>query len=273
MLAFVHIEKTAGTSLIHILRHNYFLQYMDVRPFNKESFGLFTEADIKVAKNLNPFLRAIGGHSVVPYNGLEKAAGGIEYITILRDPVKRYVSQYRHWVEKKNYNISIEQFMENRELWNFQTKKLVGDEDLAAAKRCLREKFIAVGVVEDFDEFLMLLQFAVTDRNLDIRYTVKNTAKDRSIMSDIEKRWGAEIRERNEVDIAVYDFVINELIPEQKSRYTGSFDADLERFSRVNKKGPEMARRYVDYIVRKSYIEPVTGFIRLINGKPYRGSY
>ena len=32
ILGFVHIEKTAGTSLIHILRHNFFMRYMDKEP-------------------------------------------------------------------------------------------------------------------------------------------------------------------------------------------------------------------------------------------------
>ena len=273
MLAFVHIEKTAGTSLIHILRHNYFMQYMDVRPFRKESKNLFTVQDMQLAKKVNPFIRAIGGHAVVPYNNLDKTAEEFRYITLLRNPIERYISQYRHWVEKKHYDTTIEQFMERRELWNFQTKKIAGTEDLEAAKHCLREKFLTVGVVEDFDEFLVLFKQAVGDKCFDMRYVIQNTAAKKSPITDIKERWFGEIQKRNELDIALYDFVVNELIPEQRKRYGRSFDADLNNFKQLNEDGPKMMKRYLDYILRKFYIEPVTGLIRMLHGKPYKGSY
>ena len=127
---------------------------MDVRPFSIESSGLFTTEDFRAALKVNPFLNAIGGHSVVPYNGLEAACPDIRYITLLRDPVRRYISQYRHWVEKKHLNISIQEFLEHEELWNFQTRKVAGTDDFVTARRCLEDKFATVGIVENFDEVL-----------------------------------------------------------------------------------------------------------------------
>jgi hypothetical protein len=61
--AFVHIEKAAGTTLNHILRHNFFLRYIDVRPFFKESKGLFLSKDLEVARRVLPGLSCISGHS------------------------------------------------------------------------------------------------------------------------------------------------------------------------------------------------------------------
>lgn len=273
MLAFVHIEKTAGTSLIHILRHNYFLRYVDVRPFDKESLGLFTIKDYSKIRRVNPFLQAVGGHSIVPYNGMEQVESDINYITLLRDPIKRYISQYRHWVEKKHLDISVEQFMEHEDLWNFQTRKLVGNEDLEAAKSCLREKFITVGTVERFDEFLVLLRRAVGWDCFDIRYSIQNTAKDRFAMEGIMQQWGDEIRRRNEIDISLYAFILNELIPEQRASYGKGFDVDLEEFKAINNAGPKMIKRNIDYLARKLYIEPFTGGLRMLGGLPYKGSY
>jgi hypothetical protein len=246
---------------------------MDVRPFSTGSSGLFTVEDYRTALKVNPLLNAIGGHSVVPYNGLEAASPDIRYITLLRDPVQRYVSQYRHWVEKKHLNISIQEFLEHEEIWNFQTRKLAGTNDLETAKRCLEGKFATVGIVENFDEFLVLFQGSFGNLVSDIRYTVQNTASDRSATEDLLLKWGDDIRKRNELDIALYDFVQQSLLPRQRDQYGSDFMPNLQAFKQTNCNGPMMTKRYIDYLYRKLYIEPATGLLRLSGGLPYKGSY
>lgn len=246
---------------------------MDVRPFNSKSCGLFTANDLRLAFRINPFLAAIGGHSVVPYSDLQDESDSIDYITLLRNPVKRYLSQYIHWVEKKELDISIQQFMNRAELWNLQTKKIAGSENVDEAKNVLNNSFLAVGVVERFDVFLLFLRQFVRNKGIDIRYRMQNRAKSEKVMTELESRWYDEITKRNSLDIELYNYVAATLIPIQKERYGHAFASDLEEFQRINKAGPSMTRRYIDYLIRKFYIEPVTGGLRKIGGLPYKGSY
>ncbi len=274
MFAFVHIEKTAGTSFIHILRHNYFLRYLDVRPFSDSSNGLFTTADLKTSLKINPFLSAMAGHSLVAYTNLEEQTPDIQYVTLLRDPVKRYISQYRHWVEKKKINISIEEFLEKREFWNFQTKKISGEADLSVAKNILKNKFLLVGTVESFDGFLILLKNKLQDMNFDPRYRQQNLAKKKVAPESFTPEILAKIKEINAIDVELYNYVTGQLYPGYISEYSEKFSTDLAHFKVLNTRtSPAMFRRYIDYAFRKIYCEPVTNLVRKLNGKSAKGSY
>ncbi|HMU91316.1 MAG TPA: hypothetical protein PKC33_11515, partial [Pseudomonadales bacterium] len=70
LLAFVHIEKAAGTTFIHILRRNFFLRYLDVRPYGIESGGLFLSGDLRISTRILPGLKCFSGHAVTPYSDL-----------------------------------------------------------------------------------------------------------------------------------------------------------------------------------------------------------
>lgn len=273
MLAFVHIEKTAGTSFIHILRHNYFLRYMDVRPFSTSSNGIFTPSDLKTSFKVNPFLDAISGHSIVPFSNLAQVTPDIQYVTILRNPINRYLSQYRHWVEKKGLNVSIEQFMEKEEFWDFQTKKIVGSADAKLACQVLEQKFTAVGVVEKFNEFLYVLKRSLNRPDFDPRFYIRNTAHNKSAASDLLIKYREQITQRNLQDIKLYDYVTNTILPKYSRQYEINSDTAQQEIESYNKENPSMNRRYIDYIFRKIYCEPVTGLIRKSNGLPYKGSY
>jgi hypothetical protein len=246
---------------------------MDVRPFDDASKGLFTARDLRFTKRINPFVSTIGGHSVVPFNGLEHSQPDIRYITLLRDPVCRYVSQYQHWIEKKKIELTPEEFMAKEEFWNLQTRKIAGSVDLELAKSILQDRFAAVGVVERFNEFLLLLQRSSGLEKFDIRYRVLNTAASKKKTQCLLERHTDEVVLRNEVDAELYRFVQDYLLPEQIARYGDEFGTDLQVFAEHNAAGPKMMRRYLDYLMRKLYVEPVTGGLRTLFGKPYKGSY
>jgi len=274
LLAFVHIEKAAGTTFIHILRHNFFLQYMDVRPFFKQSMGFFTSRDLNIVHKMLPSLRCISGHAVTPFSGLENSCFEVEYITIMRDPVKRYLSQYQHWVEKKKLDYDFEEFLELDELKNFQTKKYVGTDDLEKAKDILKEKFKLVGYVEAYDQFLVLLDSAFSDIEFDASYRRQNPAHNKISVKELKEKYIDRIEDNNKVDIALYEFVKNELFPSYIKEYGQSFNDDVEKFKASNEAfEPPRLRRWLDYLFRKVYVIPVSGLIRLFNGKPYLGSY
>ena len=274
VLAFVHIEKAAGTTLIHILRRNYFMRYCDVRPLNEGSQGLFTASDMRGTLRVNPFIRCIAGHAVKPFGDLRDRYEGIEYITLLRDPVKRYVSQFQYLTREQAHTFTFSEFLENSNYDNFQTKKITGNEDVEAAKTILSGQFLLVGIVEAFDEYLLMLRRKLQPMNFKPDYRRVNAARDKQFGMDLVKQHHDRILEKNQADLALYDYVINEIMPANRTEYGDALAGDLEQFrARRSLDYEGRIKLNLDYIVRKAYMEPVTGLIRLSRGLPAKGSY
>tara|TARA_R110002072_G_scaffold19747_3_gene72814 strand:+ start:6618 stop:7487 length:870 start_codon:yes stop_codon:yes gene_type:complete len=272
--AFVHIEKAAGTTLNHILRHNFFLRYIDVRPFFKESKGLFLPKDLEVAKRVLPGLSCISGHSVTASSALYDLHPNIQFVTMLRDPIKRYISQYQHRVEQKGLRLNFEEFLDIEEYKDFQTKKYAGENNLEKAKEILTNRFLLVGYLEAYDEFLVLLKKVLNNINFNPNYSHRNRTKNQSAMKDFADIHIERVIENNANDIALYKYVTEELYPNYIAEYGVNFEKDFEEFkTNLQTNKPPIVKRYIDYILRIVYIKPVTGIIRLANGKPYNGSY
>jgi hypothetical protein len=274
ILAFVHIEKAAGTTLIHILRHNYFMRYLDVRPYSMQSGKIFTAWDLVISRRMLPGLRCIGGHAVRPVADLESAGVTVRYISVFRRPVDRYLSQYKYWTDRMGNRLSFEKFLAHEPAWNFQTRKIAGNDDIESAKRLIDEKFLLVGIVERFDEFLFLLKKKLEPMPFDVRYTRKNLARRDGMVDDLYARYGDEIEARNRLDTELYRHVEEYILPRFESEYGEAFQYDFGRFqSDLATAREPVLRRRLDYIFRKSYVEPVGNLIRMLNGLPASGSY
>jgi len=275
LLAFVHVEKAAGTTFIHILRRNYLFKYIDARPYYPESRGLFAIRDLLLARKIVPGLSCIAGHSVKPYSNLDQSLVDVKYITILRDPVKRYVSQYQYWLERMGKKLTFEEFLDTEEVRNFQTKKFDRNGDIENAKNVLKDKIMLVGLVEQFDEFLILLKNKLSSSlDFDPHYKQQNLARNKVKTSDIFESYRDRIEENNLLDIQLYNYAKDTLFPEYIREYGAAYLKDVELFKSENSNlGISMYKRYVDYGLRKIYIEPITSLIRLGHGMEAKGSY
>ena len=274
IFAFVHIEKAAGTTFIHLLRQNFFLKYVDVRPLSEKSNRTFTMQDLKKYLIINPFLKCIGGHAVVPYNNFADELFDVRFVTLLRNPIFRYISHYQYWVEKRGKRISFDEFLTIDWVKNFQIKKIAGVEDLKKAKSIIKDRFFLVGIAEEFDEFLIHLQKKILPHVFCPYYKMVNVGRHNTLKNDILSKYHDQIVEKNKLDIELYNYVKYRIIPDLDAQYGLSYRNDVNLFKKQNNEYTlPMLKLNTDFICRKIYYEPITNGIRYINSMPVKDSY
>jgi hypothetical protein len=177
MIAFVHCEKAAGSTLGGILREYFGESFVSVgsRKDRRSAIARLRSLDGKT--------RAIRGH--IPLGVmLRHLPPETRYITLLRDPIERTVSHYFYLCEARATREFSRSLMrqtprgslldalgERRVLVdNHQTRMLSGDPDawrnwrrqlaanaLADARKSLRDSFCAFGLVERFDDSVRVI--------------------------------------------------------------------------------------------------------------------
>lgn len=231
--------KTAGTTLHYIFRNNFGYNYVEVQK------KIFTKDDLRTLLSINKNIRAIGGHSLRSVDNLDEVCPDLKYITFLRDPVNRFLSHYNHGKIYKHHNMSLEERIRMPGEANYQTKFILGkkglkerefmgsEDDARKAKRILERDFKFVGIVEEFDESLILMKKAL---NLNIiAYEKKNIMKKKyTIKNKISDYLMQKIKEVNKLDYELYNFVKNELYEPQKIMYGDNFIEDLRNFKQFN---------------------------------------
>jgi Galactose-3-O-sulfotransferase len=252
---FLHLGKTAGWTLRQILYRNVpRRQVMRVRPPMHRPRGFLNDDPLRAFAALPEAERArprllvshmiFGIHESVPRESA--------YFTMLREPVDRALSQYRHVLRRPEHRLhaaaaagelSLEHYVTGGvalEMDNGQTRALAGDIEtpfgqcgpdmLERAKRNLDQHFAVAGVTERFDEMLVALGREFGWRNL--FYVRANTAPagQRVPVTEADREM---IRTRNALDDELYRYVL-ERFDETIAR-APSFAAELRRFRRGNR--------------------------------------
>ena len=199
----------------------------------------------------------------------------MHYITLLRNPIDRYMSQFFYSREYREKTWDFPRFLEVEPNHNFQVKKIAGGDDLDAAKQILRDRFLAVGLVENFDEFLADLALVLKPRKrLDLFYSRANVRRNRTGFHGIRDQYLSAIKERNRNDLELYRFVRDRILTIRTPRVQKRLQA---RQGPCASSHPRRANRIMadlcDYLARKLYFEPLSDFVRLKNGLARRGSY
>lgn len=222
---FFHIHKTAGMSLRGLLVRN----YRGGAHFNTKIDGELSaqswNESLERIKAMTP--EEMDRHLVFKGHMLfglhEILPGPVEYITFLRDPVKRAISHYKHLVRlgtfapgheldpsKKDWNMPESPYL-LRCLDNHQTRLLAGadpalpfgactEEHLQLAKANMDRHFKFVGLTEQFDLSLILLRHVC---GWGWRYYVPdNVARDTS--AQLPAKVVEAIRQLNRLDIELY---------------------------------------------------------------------
>lgn len=276
MIAFVHVAKTAGRTIGSMFRSAHGFRHCDsvplriASPEEKRDGQVFIEkygpAEIRQLLRLAPGMRSLGGHHVALWSGVEEVVPDVTYLLFLRDPIKRAAShfQYNHQREDMTRyfgkkHLTWDEWVGWEVHHDHQVKMLSPNVDPDEAIRLIESKNVFVGLMDRFDESLLLFK-RLFQPGLRIAYRRKNTAADRSIAAEIlgNERKIAQIREMYAREFPVHDYVVNEVYPRYRKEYGGSLTADLQDFvnkgrTRVNHANLFMYRAYRRAIFNPRY--------------------
>ena len=298
MLAFAHIEKCAGTTFKSILKRNFGVAFCDVRPlvspaqkgFDKNTAeiynsivadganpNLFGPADLKLYQRLIPWLKCFAGHSVRPCLGLANDSPHIQFVTILREPLSRYVSHYSYGERasaRHPWPFSFEDYLKKPRFQNFQTKKIAGISDLDSAIRILENSFTLVGTMDGFDEFLVLLKTKLAYPEFDIRYrklNIQNKSGGRPLLT----QYAEEINRNNKLDLELYRYAAETLMPRYQKEFGGSLERAVTDFQRQNltTKPINSSREIHQKLAQRLYYDNIAGILRKRAGLRWGGPY
>ncbi len=237
LIFFMHIPKTAGTTLRQIIQQQYGEEHIFSAYIGVGAATLSAHIDrLKLRLNqesnqldspLKPEVKLILGH--VGFGLHEILGRELKYMTFLRHPVDRVISWYYHQQRVKDAKYHQEsQYLSLRELItnlqpiptdNHQTRYLSGDwlqQQLGQAgvsygecdrslfnqaKENLRQYFSVVGIQEDFDGSLALCRKVLQWQRVD--YIPENIGKDkvRLVQSEIDF-----VAKCNPWDLELYEY-------------------------------------------------------------------
>lgn len=205
MLLYLHIPKTAGTTLRMILDREY-------NPDQRLHIeGLYSNEEFaSVYGKYFGGVNVISGHQ---YFGLhEHINRECTYITMLRDPIERVLSTYRHTVRIGTQDMGwLQRLTTHEQGSNLQTKMLAGGEvNLDLAIHNLNNSFAAVGISEMFDESILLMKRKLAWSSLPY-YVIENPSHNTIKLSDIDEDVIDIIRDANSVDIQLYNYCVDKL--------------------------------------------------------------
>jgi hypothetical protein len=203
VLFFMHIPKTAGTTMHNILFKQYKvgIETYSTYPFNDLPLG-----------GLNENVKCVIGHNQFGFHkNLNKP---FRYFTLLRNPVDRVISDY--YFSLAYHKLSFESYLKlgyDYKDYNpneMQVRYATGNNslNLELAIKNLERYFPVVGITERFSEsaFMMKQQFGWGD----ISYLIENVNNNRPVQQE-NASIIQEIKEKNQLDIQLYHWAMDRL--------------------------------------------------------------
>ncbi len=247
---FLHLPKCGGTTLNRIIEW----EYPPTRIFSIDP-SFFRWSHRKVCKwpaGRLARMRVFKGH--MPFGLHERLPQPATYITFLREPVERVISEYyfaKHYVlhpqHRRMQSLTLEEYALKTPHHNLQTKLLAGrgdypdflagdcdDATLALAKENLARHFSLAGLAERFDEGLALLKL-MFGWNI-AKYASFNVTRVRPKKDTVSAAAQAVIAERNRFDVALYAHVVP-LFGETLARFGDRARVEIEAIQQAKSLG------------------------------------
>ncbi len=266
ILAFIHIQKTAGTTVRQILRQSFGARHCDIRPtaVNPPDNCVCSPLMLLRTKRIYRRLESIAGHPVVPYLDYESVLTDIRYFTFLRDPLERAASDYQMTVNVGKQKITLGEWIQyDDRARNWQTRCLCGDDDADSAIRLLQEKDIFVGLLSHFDESLVMLRQWSGKASLDLRYEQLNKAADTSlrdrILNNPENRMLLE--DANREDLKLWSYVKDIYFPDRLLQYKEILDHSVNKLRKERKANSSLREPITGVMLRDLVYKPLCRFV------------
>ena len=233
MLVFIHINKTAGSTVRYMLRSTFGMRHCEVEPFSAYRGGVpFSNQDLQYLRKFYPRLESIAGHSLTGYTDLQEEGTEFRYFTFLRDPLKTCASRFQYNVQyREKRDLVFEDWIQKDWTRNAQTKRIAQVADVNQAIRIIQKKAIFTGLAERFDESMVMLK-ALLANNLNIAYKRVNVASNNTIAKNLlsDPRTWQMLLEANQVDLELYNYVKKEIYPAFRQEYGVSLEADVAAY-------------------------------------------
>jgi hypothetical protein len=255
VLIFQHIPKTGGITLSHLLLQHFDRdQIFHVRnpehtkaPVFGSTWGMMDEF-IALPESRRSEFRCVMGH--MPFGIHEHVPGKSGYLTVLRDPVERILSQhgqYNRMVQNQEIKadrlLSLEEYLDLKPstLDNHQTRFLLGpayqdrsDRDrFERVRKNLEKHFSLVGVLESFDETVLILNKLMGWSCVGFRR--RNVGSLRSSRDEISPALLERMKEMNDLDFRLHAYA-KEHLNRAIDSYGPGFDEDLADLRAANRK-------------------------------------
>jgi len=256
-LIYLHLPKCGGTTLNRLIEWEYppFRIYsVDPSFFRWSYYHLLQLPPPRLAR-----MRVIKGH--MPFGIHRRLPQPSTYITILREPVDRVISEYYfalhyrlHPQHRRMQRLSLEEYAATTPHHNLQCKLLAGlptgrdflagdctELTLETAKANLAAHFTLAGLTERFDETLALLKVLFGWKlNHYASFNVTRLRPRKQAIPDSAQRL---IAERNRFDVALYEHVLP-LFDRALQTHRDAVADTLREVTRARRLGPLRAASY-----------------------------
>ena len=176
----------------------------------------------------------MGGHHLALWSDVEKVVPDVTYLLFLRDPVKRGASHFQYTLQRQDMTPYFGKKLLTWDDWtdwevprNHQIKMLSPNIDTDEAIRLLETKRVFVGLMDRFDESLLL--FKHLSPKMNIAYLRKNTAPDKTIAQEIlgDPQKVDQLKEMYDKELPLYEYARNEIYPRYVKEYGSGLAEDL----------------------------------------------
>lgn len=261
-LIFLHFPKTGGSTLRTIIER----QFVGKSTYSRYREWERPESLVRVPIATRRELKLLYGH--IGFGWHRFLPQGSVYVTMLRNPVDRVISEYYYLNTRKDLpffnmlgrGITIEEYMRrnlNKDSTNLQTRWIAGEEFLphpysskellALARENLENHFLWVGLTERFDESLLLLQQVFKWRW--VYYMKTNVTRVRPRRESLQKRAIEIIQEMNQADIQLYNYMEANFSSLWRLR-SPSLRCTLDEFQEKNRTYGKYLARILDIVPR-----------------------
>ena len=266
----MHISRTGGLTLGHILRQNFRDCHLDIYTQEiinilgsarvKPTIGMLTPDELNLILDQHKGVKSISSHWIPIPSGIEilkERFGEIKLVTFLRDPVDVVISKFFHFRRKyihsdklpehmiydyrndlslflKHWDHVSQRYQVYDQCKNYITYVLDNALNKERALSRLKKEFWFIGLTARYNEGLILLkhQFQQLGISFNIYYGIKNKGP----KATGEKKLMTDqvlqnIRDQNRQDLKMFEQIV-EIYGENISKYPGNIKKDLLRFER-----------------------------------------